>query len=241
MCREIKSTTAFGWRQTEGCYESRCYACHEQVRRAAGMRPKAAIGPDVPRACTDCREVKPGDQFYWKRRDRGQRQTRCIDCFVARRRAEGALPKGWMRSDDARPCISCGVTKPASEFHFKVKMTNQRQSQCKPCQAADPARQLASWRSRLREYGLTEEQYDALHASQGGCCAICSTEKLGTTYDRLYVDHDHATGQVRGLLCMNCNTAIGHMRDDPELLRRAAAYIEAGPVVWLEEKAAAEG
>lgn len=65
--------------------------------------------------------------------------------------------------------------------------------------------------------------------TQGGRCAICERpENLGPGLNRviLYVDHEHETGYMRGLLCHNCNTGIGQLRDNPELLRKAADYIE---------------
>lgn len=74
-----------------------------------------------------------------------------------------------------------------------------------------------------RHYGLTSIQYDAMLTAQQGACAICLQPERGTR--RLAVDHDHATGAVRGLLCASCNTAIGHMRDDPQRLRNAANYL----------------
>lgn len=71
-----------------------------------------------------------------------------------------------------------------------------------------------------RKYGLTVDDYRAMVASHGGVCAICKAEAL------LSVDHDHETGAVRGLLCSTCNFMIGHGKDDPALLRAAAAYLE---------------
>jgi hypothetical protein len=73
-----------------------------------------------------------------------------------------------------------------------------------------------------RDYGIGVDEYDALRIAQGGRCAICGDESDRT----LAVDHDHATGQVRGLLCIRCNRAIGNLRDDPDLALRAAAYLE---------------
>jgi hypothetical protein len=74
-------------------------------------------------------------------------------------------------------------------------------------------------------YGVTSARYAQLLAEQDGCCAICSTEKVPRC-GRFYVDHDHATGAARGLLCHKCNTGIGMFRDDPAVMRAAIEYIE---------------
>lgn len=78
-------------------------------------------------------------------------------------------------------------------------------------------------------YGITEEQYDSIYESQGGVCAICRRAR-GTGYRRLAVDHDHRTGEVRGLLCKPCNRdVLGHLRDDREALLRAVEYLTNPP------------
>ena len=79
----------------------------------------------------------------------------------------------------------------------------------------------ATFRSPL----LTEERYHELMESQEGRCAICGMKPEG----RLAVDHDHATGQVRGLLCQSCNVAPGFLRDDPNRLKTAIASLENPP------------
>ena len=73
------------------------------------------------------------------------------------------------------------------------------------------------------KYGLTTEQYAAMEQAQGNVCAVCS--ERCSTGRRLAVDHDHATGAVRGLLCHRCNRAIGLLGDDAALLRAAAEYL----------------
>lgn len=73
-----------------------------------------------------------------------------------------------------------------------------------------------------QKFGITVEQYDALLAAQKGACAICS-QPPGKR--RLAVDHCHTTKAVRGLLCVNCNTAIGKLNDDPVILQRAIDYL----------------
>lgn len=80
--------------------------------------------------------------------------------------------------------------------------------------------------SRLRQkYGITAEDYDRMLDTQGGVCAICGGAE--PTGRRLAVDHDHATGVVRQLLCKPCNVSIGSMGEDVDRLRAAIAYIEA--------------
>lgn len=81
----------------------------------------------------------------------------------------------------------------------------------------------------LRKYGLRPEDYDTLLDNQNGVCAICSEPpKPGR---RLAVDHDHTTGEVRGLLCSPCNTALGLFKDRIRLLAAAIVYLEDNGVV----------
>ena len=83
------------------------------------------------------------------------------------------------------------------------------------------ANRIKSFRHRVKVRGLTGAEYDAIFERQGGRCAICRVEA------NLVLDHNHATGRVRGLLCDNCNKAIGILRDDASLLERAITYLRA--------------
>jgi len=86
-----------------------------------------------------------------------------------------------------------------------------------------------NWRIQLKtKYGLTEEQYLQLYAAQNGKCAICFD-----SLPILNVDHDHRKGFVRGLLCPKCNRGLGMFRENPEALRRAAAYLNRFTAVKL--------
>jgi hypothetical protein len=76
-----------------------------------------------------------------------------------------------------------------------------------------------------KKYGLTPQQADDLLAAQGGRCAICRSEPSDKRGFRMHVDHDHTTGQVRGILCGPCNRGIGQLGDDPDLLQAAADYL----------------
>jgi hypothetical protein len=73
-----------------------------------------------------------------------------------------------------------------------------------------------------RRYGIEPEQFDALVVRQGGVCAVC--EEAEPTH----LDHNHATGEIRGALCVPCNNGLGLFRDNPGRLQRAAAYLRGG-------------
>lgn len=77
-----------------------------------------------------------------------------------------------------------------------------------------------------RVYGITIADYERLLEGQGGCCAICGTSKPWSRSDYFAVDHDHASGKVRALLCHRCNTGLGYFKDNPSFLRKAAQYVE---------------
>lgn len=77
-------------------------------------------------------------------------------------------------------------------------------------------------------YGITLEEYENLFESQGRKCAICGSPSSGGPGRNFHVDHDHKTGKVRGLLCCNCNFVVGHSLDNPEILMRAADYLNRG-------------
>ena len=89
---------------------------------------------------------------------------------------------------------------------------------------------IRNWRIS-HKFGMTVQAYDAMYASQGGVCAICKEPETGKSRGSeatklLAVDHDHATGKIRALLCAQCNQALGMFRDKPRLLRAAIQYLE---------------
>ena len=97
----------------------------------------------------------------------------------------------------------------------------------------DPSRyRLIEWPSKLkRYYGITVADYYRMLDEQGGGCAICSKKvpcvrkHKYTAVEAFFVDHCHATGKVRGLLCNACNRALGYFEDDPDRLIRASDYL----------------
>lgn len=135
-----------------------------------------------------------------------------------------------------KTCTKCGTEKSLEDFCRKKKSKDGRNTQCKKCDAerfqkykeANPEKVRESWRKaankrnhtrRLETYGLSHGEYDELLEKCGGKCEICREE------DATCIDHDHDTGEVRGLLCNNCNTGIGMLKDSPAILESAIAYL----------------
>lgn len=125
----------------------------------------------------------------------------------------------WQRKAQAtdptseRDCLTCG--KPFT----RTVTPGGRQFYCSP--------ECRNLYAKLRRHGLTHQQYDAMLTMQGGVCAICRSAWKGWNGKQgPHIDHCHDTGRVRGLLCGDCNTALGRFSDDPVLLRRAADYLE---------------
>lgn len=89
-----------------------------------------------------------------------------------------------------------------------------------------------------REYKVNLSWYEERHKEQNGLCAICGTE--GFLMDpkrhktKLVVDHCHSTGNVRGLLCHNCNRALGLFKDNKETIKRAISYLEGATTIRKE-------
>lgn len=138
-----------------------------------------------------------------------------------------------------KPCAGCGITKSLDEFARRSISRDGRDEQCKACRNAKTraymARPEVKARVKRREapaklkylYGITSDDYKTMLASQCGVCAICrKPPEGGPRTSRLYVDHDHDTGKVRGLLCRRCNQALGTLGDNIEGLMRAIDYLK---------------
>ena len=115
-----------------------------------------------------------------------------------------------------KECVKCHKVKPLSEFYFR-KDNNTYRAECKECRKSY---------ERLKKTGWSPEDYEYAWYRQEGKCAICGCE-LGTSrYTKPAADHDHKTGKLRGILCTQCNTALGLMKDSPYRLESAIRYLE---------------
>ena len=126
--------------------------------------------------------------------------------------------------------------KPLSEYSHK-RAKNRKpgfQPRCKPCAAEDTRlwniknKETSRERYLQRQYGISESEYNARLLAQNNRCILCSKEFSDGPFgpDSPVVDHCHAHGHVRGILCNECNRGLGYFRDNINALQNAVHYLE---------------
>lgn len=123
-----------------------------------------------------------------------------------------------------KKCTKCRRELDESEFGRRKTGKNGKNSVCKTCN---------NLKSKLYKSGLTHDEYLNLveHQTKDHTtrCAICYSSA------KLFIDHDHESGIVRGLLCPNCSSAIGAFKDDISLLNKALAYVRLGMLAAITD------
>ena len=140
---------------------------------------------------------------------------------------------------ETRNCRVCGANKNLlADFYLSRKDPTKKSSysyECKDCTIKRTVKynqdNSETVRSQYlkRAYGLTFEEFDAMLSQQDNCCAVCGTDKPSQNRGRIkrfHVDHCHTTGKIRGLLCSNCNTALGLVEDNIHTLKSMIEYLE---------------
>lgn len=146
-----------------------------------------------------------------------------------------------------KECTDCHAVKPFDQFYRDQKQSSGLNPRCKVCVNKRNRAYEAANREKTNEWkrraavrrwvkkvlGVSLDQFNAIQLRAGGHCELCgrseqTTSKNGNQF-RLALDHDHVSGIARGMLCRPCNTALGCASDNPELLRKMAAYIENPP------------
>jgi hypothetical protein len=184
--------------------------------------------------CPDCGEERPVGQFTKDKRRRDGLAFYCRDHARQRLRESKVRrigpptrrhPVGRDVPDGFKWCPDCDVVKPLVEFPRTRASRSGVYTYCKPCHnvrgkaSKDKVGGSRTYHLK-RRYGITAEESDAMLEAQGGLCAICRTAPAA------HVDHNHDSGEVRELLCFNCNGGLGQFKDDPGVLRAAADYVE---------------
>ncbi len=174
--------------------------------------------------CPKCGKTKAVGDFARNRATADGRQTWCKACHLPLQRKwnkdnkERRLELGrrWFNENRDR-----ALAQRRSRYADTRTASNERRRQWERRNKDKVA--VFNRRKNIARYGLTEETYTAIVDAQGGVCAVC---KRAPKTKRLHIDHCHAGGGVRGLLCGNCNIGIGNLKDSPALLRAAATYLE---------------
>lgn len=136
-----------------------------------------------------------------------------------------------------KTCIDCDKTLPLDSFWCDKTHSDGHQSNCISCArkknkeywATEHGKRTHHKASIRRKYGMDINDWDAMFVKQNGICAICGNPESRTYKGnpvRLAVDHDHKTGEIRQLLCYRCNSVIGFVDDDIDLLRKIESYLE---------------
>lgn len=188
----------------------------------APRRPCSRCGTTKPpgrgrRFCDDCDAILAVEAPA-RAREHGKRR---VERNRAKREREGTgrvyrtknAPEGqaW--------CSRCQQYLLIADFPTSTSRKNGLAPYCRPCYS-----EFLHARRLRQEFDMTPDEYAELLAAQDGRCAICMAMPRTR---RLAVDHDHKTGEVRGLLCTRCNhKVLGAARENPSILRRAAEYLE---------------
>lgn len=176
------------------------------------IRPR----PTGSKICIECGEIKPLVGFPVTKWSGTERESFCRSC---------------KKKKIDKMCIRCRQVKPKVEFSLVLEDRGLRKRYCMECEVRD-----LSLKERLKDsglkikYGITIEEYRALHAAQGGKCATCPRTEGSRKNSALAVDHCHRTGRIRGLLCVHCNRKLGmlekDLRNTLSLLKYAGIRIE---------------
>jgi hypothetical protein len=156
------------------------------------------------KVCKKCKVEKPVEEFGVVKSNEDGRRYACKDCYNGIRTLYRATHAEQIAENKKRL------------YYARHEENKQR------LRARYP--KVRAWKL-MRVYGLTVEDYDRMYEEQGGACAICRNPKNDGPRPSLHVDHDHATGEVRGLLCNLCNVGLGSFGDDIERLGQAIAYL----------------
>ena len=120
---------------------------------------------------------------------------------------------------ETRTCKGCGEDKPL--FDFQQLKYNTRRFNCKACRV----KEAVDIRFK-KTYGITYAEYEEKRKEVEYCCEICGKHEEDHSRGKLFVDHDHDTGKYRGLLCTQCNSALGMVYDNIGILQNMIDYLQ---------------
>ena len=156
----------------------------------------------VRKICNQCKKSFEANLSESKRR--GRCKFCSLPCYWA------SLRKGNLAKDGIKKCSKCLTERSVDDFNNDTTTKDKLARQCADCINGG-------------KFGFSSVEYRQMLENQDGGCAICRTKPNGK---RLSIDHCHVNGHVRGLLCQNCNQALGFFKDDVQLMQEGINYIK---------------
>lgn len=165
----------------------------------------------ITKECLKCNKIIPLSNFHRKTTSKDGRQPLCKECDYKARNQHYQKNK-QLHLEKQRERLKPGT--PAREKYL-IYLREYREKN-----------KLKMFYTHIKyKYGISREQYELLFKQQNGCCAICEKSQEQCKY-RLHVDHNHDSNIIRGLLCNDCNCALGLFKEQPLILQKAILYLE---------------
>lgn len=152
-----------------------------------------------------CYRCKKEKEVYLFSKDKYQKDGYTFDCKECRRK----IYKEWYDNNPDKVKESIAKTVEYRRAYYSLPENKKR----------------LNLKRIEREFGISIESYLKLEKKQNGLCAICGENELSKRNKNLSLDHCHITNKIRGLLCTNCNRAIGLLKDDVFILKKAIKYL----------------
>ena len=169
------------------------------------------------KACGKCRVDKPYSSFSKDATTPTGLKSYCKQCSseCGKANRKKNAEREVVKTPEYKKCPGCSTEKQASEFNKSKTSSTGLTSYCSACNVIH---------HREQKYGVSEEWYQATLKAQGGACAIC--KHIPQPGDKgLCLDHDHVTGEPRGLPCFHCNLLLGYAKDSAYILQNAIEYL----------------
>jgi hypothetical protein len=195
-----------------------CKSCNSAYGKEKRERYSVRKGVELPKqaACWVCKETLPIECFGKKKSTVRGITDICKDC----ERVKGKQFREKNKTKDITPpkekkCVRCKRMLPASSFFLDKTNITWLHNSCKECERYIKVQS---------KYGITKDEYNEILESQGGVCRCCKRPQPGKK--SLFVDHDHKTGKVRAILCVNCNSFIGLIKENLATCGSIIDYLE---------------
>lgn len=187
--------------------------------------------------CSVCEEEKHIRNF--NKNSPTSYRSQCKKCYRSlQKEREDNLIQMHLRQgiseEEPHTCAACKQTKTRRDFHMDRSKKSGVCSTCKECAIKRTAEKYRRSKSEpnskiLQDFGITAQQKTDLLQFQGNVCAICGSNIPKTAKKTWSLDHCHATGEIRGVLCSPCNSALGNVSDSKEVLLSMINYLISFP------------